>query len=132
MHYFTPAQLPVLSQLAQKSRSATIGLLRRHAGPGPTAIVHAAAADGHENNDPSHSPNVPTIFNRPEQAGIDSWKIYFHHIAQAHTLLQLFLLGSHFQTYCEFQADCQSGQLPAYSFIERCRDGPLIGACRGR
>ena len=44
-------------------------------------------------------PNVPTIFNRLEQAGIDSWKIYFHDIAQAHTLLQLFLLGSHFQSY---------------------------------
>jgi hypothetical protein len=53
-------------------------------------------ADGHENNDPPHFPNVPTIFNRLELAGIDSWKIYFHDIAQAHTLLQLFLLGSHF------------------------------------
>src|SRR5215471_333393 len=71
MHYFTPAQLPVLSQLA----------------------------------------------NRLEQVGIDSWKIYFHDIAQAHTLLQLFLLGSHFQSYRQFQADCQTGQLPAYSFI---------------
>jgi len=63
-------------------------------------------------------PNVPTIFNRLEQAGIDSWKIYFHDIAQAHTLLQLFLLGSHFHIYRQFQADCQTGQLPAYSFIE--------------
>jgi phospholipase C len=31
---------------------------------------------------------------------------------------QLFLLGSHFQSYRQFQADCQTGQLPAYSFIE--------------
>src|SRR5215813_2010303 len=81
-------------------------------------FVHAATADGHENNDPPHFPNVPTIFNRLEQAGIDSWKIYFHDIAQAHTLLQLFLLGSHFQSYRQFQADCQTGQLPAYSFID--------------
>ena len=81
-------------------------------------FVHAATADGHENNDPPHFPDVPTIFNRLEQAGIDNWKIYFHDIAQAHTLLQLFLLGSHFHSYRQFQADCQTGQLPAYSFIE--------------
>jgi len=44
--------------------------------------------------------------------------LFFHDIAQAHTLLQLFLLGSHFHPYRQFQADCQTGQLPAYSFIE--------------
>ena len=27
-------------------------------------------------------------------------------------------MGSHFQSYRQFQADCQTGQLPAYSFIE--------------
>ena len=58
---------------------------------------------------------------RLEQAGIDSWKIYFHDIAQAHTLLQLFLLGSHFQSYRQFQADCQTGQLPRPSLHERKR-----------
>ena len=62
---------------------------------------------------------MPTIFNRLEQAGIDNWKIYFHDFAQAHTLLQLFLLGSHFQSYRQFQADCQTGQLPAYSSSNR-------------
>jgi hypothetical protein len=54
---------------------------------------------------------VPTIFNRLEQAGIDSWKIYFHDIAQAHTLLH----GSHFQSYRQFQADCQTGRDPESS-----------------
>src|SRR5262249_53671806 len=71
-------------------------------------FAHAATADGHENNNPPHFPDVPTIFNRLEQAGIDGWKIYFHDVAQAHTLLQLFLLGSHFQSYRQFQADCQT------------------------
>src|SRR6516165_7418139 len=37
MHYFAPAQLPVLSQLAQKLAVWTIGSLQRHARPGPTA-----------------------------------------------------------------------------------------------
>lgn len=30
----------------------------------------------------------------------------------------MFLLGSHFQSYRQFHADCQTGQLPTYSFIE--------------
>ena len=119
MHYFTPAQLPVLSQLAQKFAVCDHWFASAPCQTWPNRwFVHAATADGHENNDPPHFPNVPTIFNRLEQAGIDSWKIYFHDIAQAHTLLQLFLLGSHFQSYRQFQADCQTGQLPAYSFIE--------------
>ena len=119
MHYFAPAQLPVLSQLAQKFAVCDHWFASAPCQTWPNRwFVHAATADGHENNDPPHFPNVPTIFNRLEQAGIDSWKIYFHDIAQAHTLLQLFLLGSHFQSYRQFQADCQTGQLPAYSFIE--------------
>jgi len=61
---------------------------------------------------PPHFPDVPTIFNRLEQAGIDSWKIYFHDFAQAHTLLQLFLLGSHFHSYGQFQADCSRRRQP--------------------
>src|SRR5262249_18395020 len=56
--------------------------------------------------------------NRFEQAGIRDWKIYFHDVAQAHTLLKLFLLSNHFHFYRQFQADCQRGQLPSYSFIE--------------
>jgi phospholipase C len=36
----------------------------------------------------------------------------------AHTLLQLAAHLDHFHFYAQFQADCQSGDLPAYSFIE--------------
>jgi phospholipase C len=61
---------------------------------------------------------VETIFNRFEEVGNESWKIYFHDIAQAHTLLKLWPLGDHFHFYRQFQIDCQTGQLPAYSFIE--------------
>lgn len=65
-----------------------------------------------------HLPDVDTIYNRFERAGMKDWKIYFHDLAQAHTLLKLFLLCDHFQFYRQFKADCQSGQLPSYSFIE--------------
>jgi hypothetical protein len=72
--------------------------------------VHAATADGHENNDPPHIPDVPTIYNRLENASV-AWKIYFHDMAQAHTLLQLSTHLDHFHFYAQFRADCQSGTL---------------------
>src|SRR6516165_8547404 len=119
MHYFTPKQVPVISQLARQFAVCDRWFASAPCQTWPNRwFVHAATADGHENNNPPHFPDVPTIFNRLELAGIGSWKIYFHDFAQAHTLLQLFLLGSHFHTYQQFQADCQSNMLPAYSFIE--------------
>jgi len=119
MHYFTPDQVPVLARLAKQFAVCDHWFASAPCQTWPNRwFVHAATADGHENNNPPYFPDVPTIFNRLEEAGIDSWKIYFHDIAQAHTLLQLFLLGSHFQSYRQFQADCQAGKLPAYSFIE--------------
>ena len=119
MHYFAPDQVPVLSQLAKQFAVCDHWFASAPCQTWPNRwFVHAATADRHENNNPPYFPDVPTIFNRLEEAGINSWKIYFHDIAQAHTLLQLFLLGSHFQSYRQFQADCQTRQLPAYSFIE--------------
>jgi phospholipase C len=119
MHYFTPDQVPVLAQLAKQFAVSDHWFASAPCQTWPNRwFVHAATAARHENNNPPYFPDVPTIFNRLEEVGIDSWKIYFHDIAQAHTLLQLFLLGSHFQSYRQFQADCQTGQLPAYSFIE--------------
>jgi phospholipase C len=119
MHYFAPNQVPVLSQLAKQFAVCDHWFASAPCQTWPNRwFVHAATADGHENNNPPHFPDVPTIYNRFEEADNEDWKIYFHDIAQAHTLLQLFLLGSHFQSYTQFKADCQTGQLPAYSFIE--------------
>ena len=119
MHYFTPDQVPVLSKLAQQFAVCDHWFASAPCQTWPNRwFVHAATADRHQNNDPPHLPDVPTIYNLFEYAGNENWKIYFHDFAQAHTLLQLFLLGGHFHSYRQFQADCQSGQLPAYSFIE--------------
>jgi phospholipase C len=119
MHYFTPDQVPVLSTLAKQFAVCDHWFASAPCQTWPNRwFVHAATANGHQNNEPLHLPNVPTIFNLFEYVGNDNWKIYFHDMAQAHTLLQLFLLGDHFHSYRQFQADCQSGQLPAYSFIE--------------
>jgi phospholipase C len=65
-----------------------------------------------------HLVGVETIFNRFEKAGIGDWKIYFHDMPQALTLSQLLPLWDHFHFYRRFQIDCQTGQLPSYSFIE--------------
>ena len=119
MHYFTPDQVPVLSALAKQFAVCDRWFASAPCQTWPNRwFVHAATANGHENNNPPHFPDVPTIFNRLELSGIHNWKIYFHDFAQAHTLLQLFLLGSHFHSYRQFQADCQSNTLPSYSFIE--------------
>jgi phospholipase C len=119
MHYFTQDQVPVLTTLAKQFAVCDRWFASAPCQTWPNRwFVHAATADRHENNDPPHFPDVMTIFNRLELVNVDNWKIYFHDFAQAHTLLQLFLLGSHFHTYRQFQADCQSNTLPAYSFIE--------------
>jgi phospholipase C len=119
MHYFTPDQVPVLSRLAKQFAVCDRWFASAPCQTWPNRwFVHAATADRHENNNPLHFPDVPTIFNLLELAGMHNWKIYFHDLAQAHTLLRLFFLGSHFHSYRQFQADCQSNTLPAYSFIE--------------
>jgi phospholipase C len=118
MHYFTPDQVPVLSTLAKSFAVCDRWFASAPCQTWPNRwFVQAATADGYENNDPPHIPDVPTIFNRLEEAG-QTWKIYFHDMAQAHTLLRLAAHLDHFHFYAQFQADCQSGTLPAYSFIE--------------
>lgn len=119
MHYFTPKQVPVISTLAKSFAVCDRWFASAPCQTWPNRwFVHCASADGHENNEPLHLPDVETIYNRLEQAGMHDWKIYFHDLAQAHTLLKLLLLSDHFHFYRQFQADCQSGQLPTYSFIE--------------
>jgi len=119
MHYFTPDQVPVISALAKQFAACDCWFASAPCQTWPNRwFVHTATADRRQDNTPIYFPDVPTIYNRFEFADNGSWKIYFHDIAQAHTLLQLFLLSSHFQFYGQFQADCQSNSLPAYSFIE--------------
>jgi phospholipase C len=119
MHYFTPRQVPVLSTLAKNFAVCDRWFASAPCQTWPNRwFVHCATAAGYENNDPIHLPDIETIYNRFEQAEMHDWKIYFHDLAQAHTLLNLLLLSDHFHFYRQFQADCQSGALPSYSFIE--------------
>ena len=119
MHYFTEAQVPVISKLAKAFAVCDRWYASAPCQTWPNRwFVHAATADGYENNEPIHLPNIETIYNRIEQAGTQDWRIYFHDVPQALTLMKLWLHGTHFHFYRQFQVDCQTGDLPAYSFIE--------------
>src|SRR6516164_10313384 len=79
MHYFTPKQVPVISRLARQFAVCDRWFASAPCQTWPNRwFVHAATADGYENNRPIHLPDVETIYNRFEQAGIGDWKIYFH------------------------------------------------------
>jgi phospholipase C len=119
MHFYTPEQVPVISTLARNFAVCD----RWHASsPCQTwpnrFFVHAATANGYENNDPPRFPyEMETIFNRLERAHL-AWKVYFHDIPQSLTLARLWPHADHFRLYAEFQHDARLGRLPEYSFIE--------------
>ncbi|HJU18616.1 MAG TPA: alkaline phosphatase family protein [Stellaceae bacterium] len=125
MHYFTPAQVPVLSLLAR-----SFGVSDRWHASAPCEtwpnryFTHCGTGGGFVNNERSRFPRrwprmMPTIFNRLGKAG-RSWKIYFHDLPQAATLLHLWLdIPTRFRLFeGEFAEDARSGRLPNYSFIE--------------
>ena len=119
MHYFVPAQVPVISTLATQFAVSDRWFAAAPCQTWPNRFfVHAATAGGRQNNAPYDFLDAPTIFNRFERAGNPNWKIYYGDIAQAHALSALLPLASHFHPYTAFLRDAQAGTLPTYSFIE--------------
>ena len=125
MHQFAPAQVPVMSQLAR-----AFGVSDRWHASAPCEtwpnryFAHAGTAGGYVNNERSHFPYrwprfLPTIFRRIDERGYD-WKVYFHDLPQAATLIELWpKIPTRFCLYeAEFQRHAMSGRLPNYSFIE--------------
>ncbi|MBV9655762.1 MAG: phospholipase [Acetobacteraceae bacterium] len=121
MHYFTPDQVPVISQLAR-----AFGVSDRWHASAPCQtwpnrfFVHTGTANGFVNNAPPQFPyTMETIFNRLESAG-RSWRIYFHDIPQSVTLSRLWASTlTNFRFFADhFATDAAAGTLPSYSFIE--------------
>jgi phospholipase C len=125
MHYFTPTQVPVLSLLAR-----SFGVSDRWHASAPCEtwpnryFAHCGTGGGFVNNERSRFPRrwprlMPTIFHRLREAGY-SWKIYFHDLPQAATLLRLWPdIPTRFRLFEEeFARDAGTGRLPNYSFIE--------------
>ena len=121
MHYFTPDQVPVISQLAKQFAVSDRWFASAPCQTWPNRFfVHTATAHGYENNMPPHFPyEMETIFNQLDVAGAPKgWKVYFHDIPQSLTLAQLWPHPLHFRFYSEFSRDAKHGTLPSYSFIE--------------
>jgi phospholipase C len=119
MHYFPPAQVPVLSELA---RSFAVCDQWHASAPCQTwpnrFFLHTGTANGYPNNSPTHFPyQMPTIFNALSDAGVE-WKIYYNDFPQSLTLSKLWPHLHRFQCYEDFKRHAKEGKLPAYTFIE--------------
>lgn len=121
MHYFTPDQVPVISQLAR-----AFGVSDRWHASAPCQtwpnrfFVHTGTANGYVNNSPTRFPYLmETVFNRLAAAR-QSWRVYFHDIPQSATLARLWSgLLSNFRDFDDdFARDAAAGNLSGYSFIE--------------
>ncbi len=121
MHYFTPDEVPAMSQLAR-----AFGVSDRWHASAPNQtwpnrfFAHTATAAGYINNSPTHFPyTMETVFNRLESVN-QTWRVYFHDIPQSATLARLWAdIPTHFHHFEEdFARDAAAGRLPAYSFIE--------------
>jgi phospholipase C len=119
MHYYTPAQVPVISALAKQFAVCDQWFASAPCQTWPNRFfLHTGTAGGYENNSPAHPPYLMnTIFNRMNEAG-KSWGIYFHDIPQTITLTNLWQHLDHFHSFDDFREDARNGKLPAYSFIE--------------
>ena len=120
MHYFTPDQVPVLSQLAHE-----FGVSDRWFASAPNQtwpnrfFAHTGTAAGYINNEPTHVPYMmPTVFGRLADKHC-TWRVYFHDFPQAGTLATLWNdVPTHFRFFNAFVTDAAGGNLPTYSFIE--------------
>ncbi len=118
LYYFTPDKLPVITQLARK-----YALFNRWFSslPGPTLPNRAFAHFGTSFGKTDMSVNylnepILSIYQRLDAAGKKA-KIYYND----QTIAMAFLLKAQphlFGTFDQFLADCQSGNLPDYCFLE--------------
>lgn len=120
MHYFTPEQVPVISELAR-----TFGVSDCWHASAPCQtwpnrfFAHTGTAGGYVNNSPTHFPYLmETVFDRLTSVG-RTWRVYFHDIPQSAALARLWGKADHFHHFDPtFIADAAGGILPTYSFIE--------------
>jgi phospholipase C len=121
MYYFTPDQLPVLSNLALEY----VVFNRWFASiPGPTlcnrAFAHYGTSFGHVGMEMKYFGHpIKSIYERV-RAGGKTTKLYYFDRASS-TLELINLLQDQpqiFATYEQFLADCRAGTLPQYSFVE--------------
>ncbi|MBW9093910.1 twin-arginine translocation signal domain-containing protein [Microbacterium jejuense] len=129
---FSPAQLPVLSTLAQQF---AVFDAWHCAVPSQTycnrSFFHASTSHGFVTNRDHggyrkwlEADAAPTVFDRLEDAGL-SWKVYFDELQLVSLTgilhsptLERYWRTDHFVYMSEFYEDAKNGTLPAYAFIE--------------
>jgi len=140
MRCFTPAQVPVLSTLAEHFAVFDHWFCSV---PSQTwcnrAFWHAATSWGHVLNGGSADENSAewvddsdgeTLFNKISDSGLESpldWLVYSSNEASLTGIIHAGALAAyhtrlddHFPRLEQFFSDCAAGNLPAYSFIEPC------------
>jgi phospholipase C len=120
MHFFTPEQVPVISQLARAFGVCDCWHASAPCQTWPNRFfAHTGTALGHVDNHTFRIPfPAPSLFHRLEKSG-RSWRVYFHDMPQASLLGDIWLYALfHFRGFHQFLADAHTGALPDYSFIE--------------
>jgi phospholipase C len=120
MHFFTPEQVPVISQLAK-----SFGVCDQWHASAPCQtwanrfFVHTGTARGHVDNDTFLVPfPAESIFHRLQKSS-NTWRVYFHDMPQSILLGDIWIYAAlYFKSISQFLADAYTGNLPNYSFIE--------------
>jgi phospholipase C len=124
MSYFPPEKLQVLTTLATEY-AVFNGWFSSI--PGPTicnrAFAHYGTSFGNVDMNlfllpAASSNNIPTIYERMKQGGQRARLYYFDQPSSTMEIVNLLTDQSLFSTFDQFVADCQSGDLPEYSFVE--------------
>lgn len=130
MQAYTPAQVPVISALAQNFAISDAWFCSVPSQTWPNrAFVHAGTSNGNVDNAVPPDPpdpfqwNVPTIYNVLDSLRI-TWKVY-HDTTLIPPLTRIMFpklwdlrFTENFPGFDRFKEDCAAGTLPRYSFVE--------------
>jgi phospholipase C len=124
MNYFAPEKLPVLTKLATEY-AVFNGWFSSI--PGPTicnrAFAHYGTSFGNVDMNlfyvtDADRNKIPTIYERMKAGGHGAKLYYYDQPSSTMEIVNLLKDQSFFGTLADFIADCNSGNLPEYSFVE--------------
>lgn len=114
---FEPARLPTINQLAQQFCVCDQWYSEV---PGPTEpnrlFMHAATSQGFVHNVWSRAYDVPTIYDRLDDAGHD-WAFYYFDLSDSNSFPRLKKQTDRILKFDAFFAAAKGGALPTYSFL---------------
>ena len=124
MNYFSPEKIPVLTTLATEY-AVFNGWFSSI--PGPTicnrAFAHYGTSFGNVDMNmllitAAQRAKIPTIYERMKAGGHSAKLYYYDQPSSTMEIVNLVMDQSFFGTFADFVADCKSGNLPEYSFVE--------------